>query len=707
MTDPLTAAVIAGLTGLVTDLVKEKGGKLLKKADIDLIKPDLEKALQQYIQKYRDRYGSLKLLGMPQAVPLESVYTAVRFLDGLSIRQFESQEAMEEAYRKRNKRQFQMRQAGNQDGIDVANDEPRLMVLGGPGAGKSTFLRRLGLEALKGKEGRFKHSCIPVFLELKRFLQFSIDIKKAIIEEFQNFNFPQSEELVNKALEQGKFLILLDGLDEVPQKRLTKVIDAIEKFTSRYDKNRFVASCRVARYRSSFISFVNFRDIELADFDNEQIQNFIDNWFQSELDKQSETSERCWRDLTDRSNKAAKELAQSPLLLTFLCLVYNHTQNFPTKRSALYRKALDILLEEWAAEKRIMPGEIYQGINTELEKVLLAEIAYQGFVRNQLFFEEQELIDEIKGFLVDTVDKPKDLEGKPILDEIAIQQGILVERVEGVFSFSHLTLQEYLTAQYIFDEYKIRELVTEHLIEERWREVFLLVAGLMRNADALLELMETASQKFIKNPKLQTLLSWLNWATAEIDGSIEPVTRRAATLHFLLAGTFHLTATLSGSRKLASDHAYDLMRSLNSDLARDCNRALNLAFTRASDRDRDRDRDQNMSNSFTYDLETVKILKVVNFKGLIDRLQARQVNAPNTDQPLEVRKSFTREIRLIWFNSLQVRYELVNLSEEEAIGLRNYLYVNELMLRCKEAAVRVSREKWEAIEARMLTAPAE
>ena len=51
----------------------------------------------------------------------------------------------------------------------VANDEQYLMLLGVPGVGKSTFLRKVGLEALKGKDGNFKHQCIPVFLELKRF----------------------------------------------------------------------------------------------------------------------------------------------------------------------------------------------------------------------------------------------------------------------------------------------------------------------------------------------------------------------------------------------------------------------------------------------------------------------------------------------------------------------------------------------------------
>jgi predicted NACHT family NTPase len=50
------------------------------------------------------------------------------------------------------------------------------MVLGAPGAGKSTFLRKIGLEALKGEKGEYKHSCIPVFIDLKKFTEQEIDI---------------------------------------------------------------------------------------------------------------------------------------------------------------------------------------------------------------------------------------------------------------------------------------------------------------------------------------------------------------------------------------------------------------------------------------------------------------------------------------------------------------------------------------------------
>jgi predicted NACHT family NTPase len=137
-------------------------------------------------------------------------------------------------------------------------------------------------------------------------------------------------------------LILLDGLDEVPTKNLNEAIAQIQNFVDQYDKNRFIASCRTAAYRSGFR---RFSDVAMADFDDTQIEQFIGNWFQSEADKQAGTAQKCWEILQKPEYKAAKELAQTPLLLTFLCLVYDRSQSFPDNRSVLYRKALRILLE--------------------------------------------------------------------------------------------------------------------------------------------------------------------------------------------------------------------------------------------------------------------------------------------------------------------------------------------------------------------------
>jgi energy-coupling factor transporter ATP-binding protein EcfA2 len=710
--DPLTS----GLVGILLDTAKKVGGKFVQ-AIGDRTKASA--ALKQYADKYTARYGTLKLLGMSKPIPLEAIYTKVKFLDELSIRQFVPLTTLEQTYRKKQKRGFRMYEPAAIDASAVVNSNQYLMVLGVPGAGKSTFLRRTGLEALKAEKGTLKHRSIPVMLELKRFNSNEIDLTQSIAEELSNFGFPTSSDFAISLLEQGKLLILLDGLDEVPKTNLNTVIDEIQAFVTRYDQNRYIASCRIAAHRSTW---GRFRDIELADFDDEQIQQFIYNWFQTQQDCAEETAKRCWTTLNDPGNICAKELAQTPLLLTFLCMVYDHTQGFPSQRATLYRKALDILLEEWAAEKRINHEVIYQGLNSDLEKVLLSEIAYNGIVNEQFFFTQQELIDQIKGFLSDTFDHPKYLDGKAVLDAIAVQQGILVQRAEDVFSFSHLTLQEYLAAQYLKENFDyVPTLLKEHLEEERWQEVFLMLAGLIhsvKQVDKFLLQMEELAQASITTPKLKALLNWTNLAICGATSTSKPAAKRAAVIALLLelARAHALDIDLNIGLAVILDYnrmiAYRLAHHLDIDLSPIHTVDEVLLSLRESDSTHDIDlrRDQALSYSLDVDVDLFRARKfsakqvfgTADFDSLIAQLEALQRTVPDASQPLEIRKKFAADILEAWYEALQFNSGWFDWSESEVKALGNYLYINALIVTCKKAALRSSSEVWKGIEERIL-----
>ncbi|MFS0516675.1 NACHT domain-containing protein [Nostoc sp. UIC 10607] len=702
--ESLAAQAVSGLAVPIFQILWGGGGKVLgifgKTLD-EKTREIIFTASKQYVQNYEERHGILKVLGMREHVKLESVYTAVQFLGDDAIRSFESIENLEEVYRQARSRRFQSQDGKKQVGIKVANDKQYLMVLGGPGAGKSTFVRKMGLEALKGKKGGFKHACIPVFIELKRFASSNINIETFIAEEFRICGFPSSDKFTAKALEEGKLLILLDGLDEVPTKNLTEAISEIQNFVDKYDQNRFIASCRTAAYRSAFR---RFSDVAMADFDDNQIQQFIYNWFHCEADKQAKTGDKCWELLQKPEHKAAKELAHTPLLLTFLCLFYDRSQSFSDNRSVLYRKALRILLEEWASEKRILRDEIYQGLHTELEEILLSEIAYTGFESDRLFFLQRDIVQQIKTFLASNLNAPQHLDGKSVLNAIAIQQGILVERAEDVFSFSHLTLQEYLTAQYIDDHRQVEKLVTEHLVDERWKEVFLLVAGLMRGgADDLLLLMEKEAQKYINTPKLQALLNWAEHVTAGSPGDFKPVGKRAVALinaNTIAIGIAHAYAMSIGDTNAYAD-AYACTYMNTRDIAITYVSADVIAGAYANA----------IVNAnaeaidYTRQFEQLKIFNNINFTMLIAQLETLKALIPDDKQPNEVRWVFSKRLQQTLLNAFKLSSEMVNLSKEEAMVLGNYLYANYLIIQCKQAAVRVSPQTWEAIEARMLLVP--
>ena len=112
--EPFVNPTAGGLVKIVMDLAKAVGGSVFSSIKDS---QQAKAALKKYADKYQSRYGLLKLLGMPDGVQLEKVYTNVRFLDGLSIRRFESIEAMEQDYRESGQRQFQIGRETKLDGV--------------------------------------------------------------------------------------------------------------------------------------------------------------------------------------------------------------------------------------------------------------------------------------------------------------------------------------------------------------------------------------------------------------------------------------------------------------------------------------------------------------------------------------------------------------------------------------------------------------
>lgn len=705
-------------------------------------------AKEKYDQRYHARHGRIKIMPglMKDSVSLEDVYTAVKLLDDHGKRYFRSEEECEKAYRQRDINV----DAERLDGMDVANQNQFLMVLGGPGIGKSTFLKKLGAKALQ-QDKQFSKDVTPVLIELKELKDSDINLVQVLSKEFETCGFPVAEKFVDWALEEGELLILFDGLDEVPKQNFNTVVKCIEDFVDLYDQNHFVVSCRIAAYNSSFRRFT---DVTIAEFDDDQLKQFIRRWFNSELDHQQETADKYWKLLAKDEHKATRELARTPLLLTFLCLIYDRKETFPKNRSALYGDALDILLNDWAAQKRIERDPIYEGFHPDMEKELLTQIAYDTFNVDQLFFPKHDITNKIAAFLADTLNAPKHLDGAAVLKAIEVQQGILVRRATNTYSFSHLTIQEYLAAQHIIHNWAI---VEQYAAKSRWREVFLLAAGTVQgdSRKRLWLSLEHVAFRCIKDvPKIRNLVRWANIIT---DTKYKGVHTRAAVLSIasaidsaiaraiarnMTSDSDRARAMNSGSdndsdsaKAIASTIARAIASSIDSDIdsnsdsttdsainsvinsAINSDRAIDIAFARAIDiafahdsaidsaiaRASDITRSiNNAINSLKY-LIAQHVFVTRNLKVLPQQLLQLQKTIPSNASPSKEWQLWVGELTRIWLNGFDLTKEAVTLSSKEANALRDYLYITELLIRCKQSARRVSKKEWDEIEVRLLT----
>jgi len=649
-------------------------GKLRNKAWDQVAIRDATKA---YAENYRERHGAIHVLGMSKPVPLHDIYTAVRIVPRDFLGAFVNPDQMEQSFKESGRQHQSFQKDKVEDGIKVANRDQFLNLLGAPGAGKSTFLRRLGQEAMLARKAAesidpkdlklnssYEHSLLPVYLELRLFKTKSIDIVARIAEEFSNSHFPEDRKFAEAALKAGKLLVLLDGLDEVPTDKLTETIDHIRDFVDKHARagNRFVTSCRTAHYKSAF---PRFSDMVVADFSDEQIEQFAKNWFAGLHHQQGETANAFVTVLKDSANAAALELARTPLLLTCLCLTYANGQELPPTRATLYRRALDLLLREWAASKRVHDEPVYRELNADLELDMLAEFAEELFREDRFFFDRKRITDHIRTFMELQLNAPKSLDAGKILEAIEVQQGLIVRRAEDTYSFSHLTIQEYLTAKKLRDgsEADWGPVVKEHAITGRWAVVFESMAG-MGKADGLLRAIAARSITELAafaqaDGSIRLMLTWVSSEPSSRTSPEQAAGRLIAHVH---ARYLHLDLDRHLDRHLAHDRAHVLAFRLADDLDLELRRYV--PFLRAV----------SLFNDRSIALETIRDHLLAALHGFLETHHPSEIHRPRISK-----KFFTAA------------------NSSGATHLENHLQLCGLLVRCKKAAYRVTNSVWDEV----------
>ncbi|MBD0265386.1 MAG: hypothetical protein ICV78_22495 [Tolypothrix sp. Co-bin9] len=194
--------------------------------------------------------------------------------------------------------------------------------------------------------------------------------------------------------------------------------------------------------------------------------------------------------------------------------MFGDSGDFPANRSELYQEGLDVLLKKWDAKRNIEREQVYKNLSLQRKEDLLSQIGLTTFEQKDYFFKQKTAEIYIADFIRNLRDADTDpevlkLDSEAVLKSIEAQHGLLVERAKGIYSFSHLTFHEYFAAREIVANSAYKTLV-KHLTEKRWREVFLLTAGMMRNADNLMHLIKSEIDGLIStDEQLQNLMRWV------------------------------------------------------------------------------------------------------------------------------------------------------------------------------------------------------
>jgi hypothetical protein len=691
--DPLTTTALSGVGAWVWD----KYGKFVTDKVADAFKGQWDNfkwkdAAEKYRAKIKKLYDTMQIMGMAEPVPLDDIFTNVYMLDKpTAFSRFDIEHLKQQMFAVD---PDAFPHATRINGLRLVVEKGNLFILGKPGAGKTTFLKYIAVKAAEQliadkAAGKKTIDKVPIFVSLKEWADSGFGLMPFIVERFDTCDFPAAQPFVEELLKSGSAIVLFDGLDEVNQEsgQRDRQTRAMNKFIEKYDRTQYLITCRIA---ASDYSFQPFAYVEIADFTEKQIQTFVGNWFRKEGKKDEESCTKFLAEFAKDDNKGLRDLARTPLLLALLCIKFAEDFTFPQRRVEIYEDAIDALLKKWDSSRGISRDKIYQKLSLGYKRDLFARLAAESFEQNEYFFPQHELESRITEFLRRV--PPHDLNEKPdgeqILKTIESQHSILVERAQRIYSFSHLTFQEYFTARYIWENAlagTLKRLIKNHGADPRWSEVFLLTVSRLSSASAgaFIKLFKTAVDEFVRDDDL--LLNVLRWAgrkaISETRTDTDSLLARETYLRIVFVLDAEISRTSERFLSIALARALTLDAALGIDL--DLAHARALAHTHTHNRDLIRDLNRAYARARSHKL---------NLPECARSLAALQV--PEVKDSTEKWQGFADQLRAVMIKHRDIGHEWT-LTNEKINKLASYFKANDILKSCLAVAAMLPTEKTE------------
>jgi len=382
-----------------------------------------------------------------------------------------------------------------------------LVILGDPGSGKTTHLKRLLLWCLRNDPQTLglSEGMLPVFLPLRELAKLDEGLDAFIQDQLANPHLKTPAGFGERLLMRGNLLFLLDGLDEVANlAHREKVAGWIVEALRANPSCRFVVTCRFAGYSPTVHLSEDFLEMHLRPLTNDQAERFIYNWYkivEKGLAKDLEQAESIAIEKADRLITLLREpdfrmsrifeLARNPLLLTNICLVHRQRGGLPNKRARLYEECLDVMLELWRQAK----GLKVEGAHAR-RRALQPAALWLHSVEGRTRAKASELAPHIEPILKKINCKGSSAED--FLRTIRDESGLLTGWDQEHYGFMHLGFQEYLAAREIrnraFDDPSVLSELASHFGESWWQEVTLLLLALEEPSVFVLYMREVVKQ---------------------------------------------------------------------------------------------------------------------------------------------------------------------------------------------------------------------
>ncbi|HZH77038.1 MAG TPA: leucine-rich repeat domain-containing protein, partial [Archangium sp.] len=385
-------------------------------------------------------------------------------------------------------------------------DSIRLLVRGQAGSGKSTLFRwaamtaaletkspideRLVLaDASEKRQGTWR-TRVPFLLRLRS----CTDGRLPALEGLTLHTAPElgkaPEGWVRAVLNDGRALLLIDGVDEVPRHLRHTVEEEVGRFVNTYPRCSYLLSTRPTAVPPGWLKHLGFRDAEVTPLSVLDRERLIDHWHRAvtlKLEKVGDSAEdlpALAQELkaTLRRGPTIARLTTTPLLTAVICALHRErNQRLPETLDELCEALCQMLLHRRELESLDLSGfpEVYRKLSYPDKKNILRALAYDMVLNGRSELDKDRAQQEV-GQMVELLGKSRS-DGPAILEGLIERSGMLREPGPEKVDFIHNTFKEYLAAE-VFTERGHDGLLARNILDPDWKPV--LVFAVMRGSES-------------------------------------------------------------------------------------------------------------------------------------------------------------------------------------------------------------------------------
>ncbi|MER6100168.1 NACHT domain-containing protein [Streptomyces sp. NPDC001728] len=385
----------------------------------------------------------------------------------------------------------------------------KVLLRGTAGSGKTTLIQWLAVSAARedlADDTAYLRDRVPFVLPLRaltrhgerlptpdRFLS-AVDCP-----------LPAPEGWADRVLAAGRGLVLVDGIDEIPEAERDRARRWLRDLLDAYEGNRWLVTSRPTAVRDDWLAPDGFAELTLAPMSSAAVTTFVRRWHRA-AGPEAAPYEQPLLDAL-RTTADVAQLATNPLMCGLICALHHGRRGFlPRGRKALYDAALSMLLSRRDRERDMgTPYGIDLGETPQIQ--LIQRIAYWLTLNGRTTMDRAHAQDVVRE-AVPAITEAAGCDPGTVFTHLLHRSGLLREPTADTVDFVHRTFQDYLAAKALVDRWDIGVLV-RHAADDQWEDVIRMAVGHARPrecAEIFDELLKAADAAPDRRTQLRVLV---------------------------------------------------------------------------------------------------------------------------------------------------------------------------------------------------------